>query len=87
MRNSDDRSASIMNPQKYKFDFAVDDEYITVKWELLPGRSDLVPYPELQIRFQHSDISKDTVQAMLQDMFVPESLCKVIMTRINAYAK
>ncbi len=76
-----------MNPEAFKVNLDIDEEYITVRWIREPYVRDMVAmsrYPELQFRFKYRDISKDTVTAMLRDMEVPHSLSKAIMTRIAA---
>ncbi len=76
-----------MNPEAFKFDVDIDDEYIIVRWQRLPSALEIFSrYPELQLRFKYSDISSDTVKAMLRDMEVPDTLSKTIMTRITANA-
>ena len=70
-----------MNPERFKFNVAIDDNFIIVRWERLPYATDLgtiFQYPELEMRFNYRDISKDTVTAMLRDMEVPGPLYKAI---------
>jgi len=76
-----------MNPEAFKLDVAIDDNFVVVTWTRLPFRSDIMAmtrYPELEMRFNYRDISTDTVRAMLRDMDVPDPLSKGIMTRIAA---
>lgn len=78
-----------MNPEAFKLDVAIDDNFVVVTWTRLPFMSDtmaLTRYPELEMRFNYRDISTDTVRAMLRDMDVPGPLSKGIMTRIAANA-
>lgn len=79
-----------VNPSAFKINLAMDDDEITINWVRLPQAGDplsnATPYRELQFSFKYTDISKDTVQAMLRDMAVPDALSKAIMTRILARA-
>ena len=78
-----------MNPEAFKFNVEIDEEYIRVIWTRLPFASELTAisrYPELQVQFKYRDISSDTVRAMLRDMEVPDSLSKAILTRITVNA-
>ena len=78
-----------MNPEAFKLTFAVDDNVVILTWKRLPYVPDLLAmtlYPELEMRFNYRDISKDTVTAMLRDMEVPDPFSKAIMTRIAANA-
>ncbi len=76
-----------MNPEAFKLDVAIDDNFVVVTWTRLPYMPDIMAmtrYPELEMRFNYRDISTDTVRAMLRDMDVPDPLSKGIMTRIAA---
>lgn len=76
-----------MNPEAFSFNVEIDDEYITVMWQRLPTALEIITrYPEFQLRFKYSDISSDTVKAMLRDMDIPDPLSKSIITRISATA-
>lgn len=78
-----------MNPEAFKVSFTVDDNIVVLTWKRLQDASDLLAmtqYPELEMRFNHRDISKDTVRAMLRDMEIPDPFSKAIMTRIAANA-
>lgn len=78
-----------MNPEAFKLSFAVDSNFVVLNWKRLPNVPEAMAisrYPELEMRFNYRDISRDTVVAMLRDVEVPESLSKAIMTRIAANA-
>ncbi len=74
-----------MKTEEFRFDIDIEDEYITVTWQRLPHAFDVLSrYPEFRLRFKYSDISCDTVEAMLRDMEVPDQLSRSIITRIAA---
>ena len=78
-----------MNPEAFKLTFAVDNDFITLNWKRMshvPQALAVSRYPELEMRFNYRDISKDTVVAMLRDMDIPDPLSKAILTRIAANA-
>ena len=78
-----------MNPSAFKINLSMDGHFITVKWVRLTQDADVTdapPYRELEFSFKYSDISRDTVKAMLRDMEVPDAFSNAIMTRIHANA-
>lgn len=75
-----------MNPEAFKLDVAIDDNFVVVTWTRIPYVSAMTRYPEFEMRFNYRDISTDTVRAMLRDMDIPAPLSKGIMTRIGANA-
>lgn len=77
-----------MKPNAYEISFVIDGEYIAVTWTLAPelaGSWDY-RYPKLEMQFKYTDISQDTVKAMLREMEVPNTILKTVMTSIAAHA-
>jgi len=83
-----------MNLNDYEVTCEVNEEYITVQWELAPhakivglNSSISTPdrYPKLTVHFKYRDITKDTLRAMLRDMRLPEAQSKGLLTLVQSY--
>ena len=77
-----------MDVDAYKLEHRLEGEFIKLKWTLQPGyENPLLPqFPELEMAFKYTDISRDTVMVMLRDMMAPAPISKAIMTRVDALA-
>ena len=73
----------------FKLTYAFDKDFVILNWKrITPEPGDILTsrYPELEMRINYRDISKDTVVAMLRDLDVPDRVSKSILTYIAANA-
>lgn len=78
-----------MSPESFKLTYAFDNDFVVLNWKRLPQAPDDLPaprYPEVEMRFNFRDIARDTVVAMLRDLYVPDPVSKSILTYIAANA-
>ncbi len=73
-----------MDVDAYKLEHRLEGEFIKLKWTLQPGyENPLLPqYPEVEMEFKYTDVSRDTVMVMLRKMRVPAMISDAIMSRI-----
>ena len=78
-----------MSPESFKLTYAFDNDFVILNWSRLPHAPDSIAtskYPEVEMRFNFRDVARDTVVAMLRDLYVPDPVSRSILTYIAANA-